>query len=269
MAVPENAPATEPPPRIPFLSFPSTSSSFACKSPGTSSAGSSTPPSVDATPPIGRTAVMVRKKVGSYMKPAEREEDVQYALCCWENCGASIACDRSSVNQHMRRHIRDLHARGLLYVNGRPFRDAPKAKPLAKCQTYCRWRDEVPCPYSDLYQSQSHGALLKKRRKKMQKLFGRNVKKSEWSRNVHFRRPDTTSEDDADDESSGVDKAGQLRGQCNGSLISIQSLIKHICATHLLSLMMTCEECNERFSRTDAYGRHQKEVHEGETRKNH
>ena len=195
------------------------------------------------------------------MKPTA-EEDARVAPCRWEDCGEMIACDRGSVNKHMRKHLKDLQTRELLHSSGA----ATQVKGMAainKCQTHCRWRDEIPCPYSDLYQSQRHKTMLKTRKHYMQKLLGRRSKKSEWARNAHFPKSDVTGEELDSEE---VAKAGQSRGQCNGSLISVQSLIKHICATHLHCLMMTCEDCSESFSRTDAYVRHRKEVHGGESR---
>ena len=245
----------------PVLSSPSTSSSLTCHE--TPPHASSDPSlAIEMAPPAGRTAVMIRRREGSYLKPAAREE-TQYGICQWEDCGKNIACDRSSVNQHMRRHIQDLCARGLLFnsSDGRPFKGQPKSKPLSKCQTYCRWRGEIPCPYSDRYEGKRDEAMLREKRRKMQKMSGRGVKRSDWGRNVHVRHPDPPlSEAEVDI------KSGRLRARPNGSLISVQSLIKHICGTHLLSLMMTCEDCDERFSRTDAYGRHRREVHEGEPR---
>ena len=216
-------------------------------------------------PPAGGTAVMIRRREGSYMKPAACEE-TQLGVCLWEDCGEDIACDRSSVNQHMRWHIRDLCARGLLFSSsdGRPFKGQPKLKSLDKCQTYCRWRGDIPCRHSDKYEGKRDEAKLRERRRKVQKMSGRGAKRSDWGRNVHVRQPDTTS-----GESSGweVDiKSGRSGARSNGSLIGVQSLVKHICGTHLFSLMMTCEDCDERFSRTDAYGRHRREVHEGESR---
>ncbi|KAF8344395.1 hypothetical protein F5887DRAFT_272312 [Amanita rubescens] len=223
----------------------------------------------EPSPSAGRTAVMIRKRQGSYLKPRIGEE-TQSEYCQWEHCGELIACDRSSVNDHMRQHIRDLYVQGLLFtsIDGRPFKGPAKSRLISKCQTHCRWRDDIPCPYSDVYESKTHEAMLRKKRRKMQKRFGRGVKRSDWGRNIHVRHSDTPSEE-SDSEIEA--KAGRSRGvQPNGSLISVQSLIKHICGTHLLSLMMTCEDCDERFSRTDAYGRHRKEVHDGEPRgKNH
>jgi len=224
----------------------------------------------EPAPPAGRTAIMIRKRQGSYLKPTIGGE-TQSGYCQWDHCGELIACDRSSVNEHMRRHIRDLHVQGLLITSsdGRPFKGPVKSRLISKCQTHCRWRDDIPCPYSDVYESKTHEAMLRKKRRKMQKKFGRGVKRSDWGRNIHVRHSDTPSEESDNSETEA--KAGRSRGaQPNGSLISVQSLIKHICGTHLLSLMMTCEDCDERFSRTDAYGRHRKEVHDGEPRgKNH
>lgn len=233
------------------------------------------PMSLDTTaiaepaPPAGRTAVMIRRRQGSHLKPTIGGE-TQLGYCRWEHCGELIACDRSSVNEHMRRHIQDLYERSLLFTNsdGHPFKGPAKSRSMSKCQTHCRWRDDIPCPYSDVYEGKTHGVMLKKKRRKMQKKFGRGVKRSDWGRNSHVRHSDVPSEES---DSEIEVKAGRSRGgvQYNRSLISVQSLIKHICGTHLLSLMMTCEDCDERFSRTDAYGRHRKEVHEGEPRGKH
>ncbi|KAK2467531.1 hypothetical protein APHAL10511_000386 [Amanita phalloides] len=223
-----------PPPPTRLISFPSVSYSyFPRESAGASSVGSNTPTPIEGT---------------------------QLAYCRWDNCGVVIACDRSSVSKHMRRHIKDLYDHGLLFGDGYPLGDAPQAKLLGKCRTHCRWRDEIPCPNSDLYQSRCHDSLLKKRRKK---LFGRDMGRSKWSKNVHTQGSDTMSEGTDDNEDSGVSKAGQPMEPYNGSLINVQSLTKHICATHLFSLMVTCKGCDRRFSRMDAYGRHLKDVHGG------
>ena len=252
------------PPEPPVLSSPSASSLTSHETPPQTSSASSL--AFEMTPPVGRTAVMIRRREGSHLK-SEDGEKIQMGRCLWDGCGALIACDRSSVNHHMHRHIQDLRVRGLLFRDGRPFKEQPKAKSLNKCQTYCRWRDDIPCPYSDVYEGKTHEAMLRKKKRTMQKLSGRGVKRSDWGRNVHVRNTDTPSSESGEE----IDiKSVRSRGQRNGSLISVQSLIKHICGTHLLSLMMTCEDCDERFSRTDAYGRHRREVHDGEPRgRNH
>lgn len=135
------------------------------------------------------------------MKPSQSEE-AQLAPCRWEDCGEEIACDRRSVSQHMQRHIQDLCARGLVLKDGGDeFKGPAHWKALSKCQTYCRWRDEVPCSYSDLYQSRTHGALLRARQKKVQKLFGRGSRKKDWGRNARSG----LSSEEPDSENDGVE----------------------------------------------------------------
>lgn len=98
-------------------------------------------------------------------------------------------------------------------------------------------------------------------------MSGRGVRRSEWGRNAHVR-PGCVPSGEPGEEGGDGGGAGRLAGaqRREGALISVQSLVKHICGTHLFSLMMTCEDCDEKFSRTDAYGRHRREVHDGEPR---
>ncbi|KAF8633793.1 hypothetical protein AX15_001263 [Amanita polypyramis BW_CC] len=212
-------------------------------------------------PDIGRGATKIKKKEGKSLKPAI-EEDAQFVPCRWDDCGQMIPCDRGSVVRHMRMHIEDLQPRGLLRGLDPMIKTKGRGS-INKCKIHCRWRDDVPCQYSDLYQSHEHKPMLKKKKQKVQKLLGRGTKKSEWARNLHFPR---SMEVDEESDEEGVGRPRRSKGRYDRTMITVQSLTKHICATHLLCLTMTCEECDEKFSRADAYLRHRKEVHKGELR---
>lgn len=188
-----------------------------------------------AIPP--RTRTSTRRKKGSVAK----NQVVQHALCLWDNCNQLITTDRRSVGKHIRGHLRAL---------GLSLTTSDFATTEAD-RVHCLWRDDVHCPYSDQYQSEALACF--NARKTWQSDRSATGDSTNFYQKLHSNR--------------GHDVDVEFSSDGDGALLSVHSLINHICTKHLLSLAMTCSDCGEQFTRTDAHLRHQREVHKGRHRR--